>query len=335
MAVRHAILFMAGLLVSANCAFAGDSRPSLTPIDIPPGTTNEADRTSLRSSLISSNRWHDWHQSVSSNVVGAAEYIDRYFGDDRLDEESNGTRLRLTLGVRFQEYEEVDFIHRASIRLSLPNLTERLQLVFNEWWDGDEEDGVDPVMRSEEDVRTTAGVRYNVQAKKRTKVDADAGARIGSPSQVYLRLRGSWASDVTERVQLRLIESIRWFSADGFISTTEMQWNYRLDPDWLFRSSSQLVWSEEDDGVRPVQIVSLYQTISKHRAIRYELLGTWPETPHTDEATYQATVTFRRLIHSNWLFMEIKPGVEFKQERDYTPQPLIAIQWEILFGNLP
>lgn len=297
---------------------------------LPPSDTNET----FISYISSSNRWDQWHKRWSSNVVGVAAYVDRFFGDRSSDEVDTKTQLKLKVGVQFKEATKPDFIHKASLKLSLPSLNERLQLVVEDIFDPDEPlDEIERDVLSTDSSDTDAALRYNLWDELDIKLDADLGVRFGSPSQAYLRLRASRDFEITRKLELRLIQSVRWFTSDGFVSETEMQWNKRMGWDWLFRSSSELEWREDRPGVRPTQIFSLFKTFSRHRGIRMDVGATWPESPKPVDRLYYTTVSFRKRIHSDWLYMELKPGVQFFEPLDYDPQYTFAIQFEVIMGS--
>jgi len=283
----------------------------------------------------SSNRWDRWHKKWSSNVVGVANYIDRFFADEQAGALDNHTKLKLRLGIEFKERENPEFIHKASLSLALPSLNERLQLVVEGIFEPDEpldelERSVDQTQESD----TDAALRYNLRDDPGIKLDADAGVRFGTPSQAYLKLRGSRSYELSRQLQLRLIETARWFTLDGFVVQSEMQWNKRMGWDWLLRSSSQVEWREDRDGFRPSQVFSIFKTLSRQRILRMDIGATWPETPKPVDRLYYTRFSYRKLIHSNWVFMELKPGVEFHEDHDYASQLVFAIQFEFILGNL-
>lgn len=309
--------------------------------DVPPAdpsagvVTNEAlEKATFVSAMTSSNTWHVWHEKWSSNVVDAARYLDRYFADPKLDEESNDSRIKLSLGVKFKEYEDVKLVNRLNLRLQLPGTSRRLKLVFEDLVESDNPGGANDVLNDFNESRPDAALRYNLRAKRRYKVDADVGVRLGSTDQVFTRVRSERRFQITEKTKLRLIESVRWWSVDGWVSLTQVEFDHQFTWDLLFRSKSELEWAEEEPGVKPMQTFSLIHARSRHRAYRLDLGGVWPESPDVTEANYFVNVTSRRRIHSNWLFLELKPGVEFRQDYDYDPRLYFTVQFDVILGRV-
>lgn len=275
-----------------------------------------------------------WHAKWSSNVVSTARYLDNFFADPLLDEESNGTRVKLSLGALFKEREDAKLISRVNLRLHLPRTSRKLQLVVEDLVESDQSASGREIISDFQDSNPSASLRYNLSRKKRYKLDADAGIRTGDNDQVFIRLRAERRFDVTENLKLKLTESVYWYSADGWVSLTQMEFNQQLGWNLLFRTKSELEWAEEDDGVTPIQTFSLFKTLSKRRAIRWDVGGKWPESPNPSETMYYTSVAFRRLAYRDWLYLELTPGVEFPQVDDYEEKFFFKLQFDMILGGM-
>ena len=275
-----------------------------------------------------------WHAKWSSNVLTAARYLDNFFADPRLDEESNGTRLKLSVGGQIKEGEKFDVINKVNLRLQLPRTSKRLQLVFEDLVESDNPGAPSDIINDFSDSNPDASLRYNLSKKKRFKLDADAGLRLGDRDQYFIRLRGERRFDITENLRMKLTESVRWYSRDGWVSLTQLQFDQQLAWDLLFRFKSELEWPEEEFGVTPTQTLSFFKTMSKRRALRWDIGGTWPNSPNPSETVYYTSVTFRRLVYRDWLYAEFTPGVEFPQEDDYGEKFFVRLQFDMVLGGL-
>lgn len=298
--------------------------------DVSPPATN---RSPLIARMTSANNWDLWHERISSNVTASARHLDNYFADEKLDEENNGTRIKLSLGVRYkQKDEEVKAITRANLRLQLPRTSKRLKLVFEDLVESDDPDRPGAIIDDVGDSRPDAALRYQLRSKKRYDLDLDAGVRSSS-QQVFLRLRGDRRFEVSDRLKFRLTESVRWFSRDGWVGLTQLDIDQLVAGDILLRSRSELEWAEERRGVRPMQTFSIYKPFSQKRAIRWDVGGDWPESPGPEETRYYTSLTYRRMIFADWIFLEITPGVEFPQTHDYDGKFFGSIKFDFIFGD--
>lgn len=199
-------------------------------------------------------------------------------------------------------------------------------------FEADEPDKGSVIAEAAKDSEPDAALRYILKHDERRRLTSDLGVRLSSPSQVFGRLRGRiilpfpiW--------ELRLSQSAAWFTDDGVTETSELRWSRLLWTDWLFRAISRVTWEENNNGVTPAQSFSLFRELTTHRGYRLGASGEWPETPHAHEAKYTTEFTYRQLLHSRWLFLEITPGLEFPQQRDYECTPYINFKIEIVFDE--
>lgn len=320
-------------------SLAGEDTNHAAPLEISlPASTNAPAFTPWCTNnpayLSRSNRWARWHSKWSSNVVDIAEYIDRFYGEERLDDESNDTRIKLSGGIQFREEDSPKYIHRINLRLQLPYTSDRLKLVFEDIVDPDAEDRdqFDAVGLNNTD--PNAALRYSLREKKKARIDADLGARFSSPWQLYVRLRGTRLYEIAPKWDARLTQKVTWFTDDGWVSLSEVQFNKKMGWDWLLRFNSELEWRQDRDGVRPAQQVSVFKTFSRRRSLRLDVGGSWPEYPNVVDRRYYVSLTHRRLVHSNWLYFEIKPGVEFPEEDDYDERFYLKFQFDLILGKV-
>ncbi|MFZ2807579.1 MAG: hypothetical protein WA081_13835 [Desulfosalsimonadaceae bacterium] len=278
------------------------------------------------------NQWDIWHKSASTGMSDTADRVDHFFGDERLDDENRYTRLRLGTGLGWHKNDGASLLTDIRLRLSLPQLKNRFQIVVDDTFESDEPDKGSAISEAVKDSEPDAALRYIIKHDERRRLTSDVGVRLSSPSQVFGRLRGSiilpfpiW--------ELRLSQSAAWFTDDGVTETSELRWSRPLWTDWLFRAISRVTWEENNNGVTPAQSFSLFRELTTHRGYRLGASGYWPETPHAHEAKYTTEFTYRQLLHSRWLFLEISPGLEFPQKRDYECTPYISVKLEIIFDE--
>jgi len=278
------------------------------------------------------SQWEIWHKETSIGIVESVERVDHFFGDERLDDDNRRTRLRLGTGLRWHKQDGASLLTDVKARLALPHLKHRFQLVIDDSFESDDPGKSGTFSEAAKDSEPDTSLRYIIKQDERRRLTSGAGIRLSSPSQLFGRLRGSvfvpyaaWG--------MRLTQTVAWFTDDGFIETSEMRWSRPMGNDWFFQTASRLTWEETINGVKPGQSFSLYKELTTRRAYRHSIAGVWPEMPHTHEANYSAEFTYRQLIHSRWLFLEIEPGMEFPQKHGYTATPYINVKFEIVFGD--
>ena len=281
--------------------------------------------------VLLNDRVNDWHKLMSAAIADPFDRVDRFFGDESIADEGRRTRLRIGAGVRTDVVDGWRMVTDFSLRLVLPRIEERWQLFLDELAGEDEFDGLSDLTSPPVDTDPDIGLRYFLLRNLRTSISADAGYRFGSPNQAFGRLRGRaryprglWSLDLTQ--------TGTYFTKDGWRSQSDMSWTLPFASAYGVRSFSRLTWEEISSGYTPEQRFSLYRTLTYRRAWRVEGRGIWVEMPNPSEIVYTFEFVYRQLIHQNWLFMEIAPGVEYAESRDYDANPFAMIKFEILFN---
>jgi len=278
------------------------------------------------------DRWDSRHQFYSSRFTSTIDGIDRFFGDERLIEDNQRSRLTLGIGLRLDRNDGLSLVSGLRLRLVMPRLEQRLQLVLDDDLGVDEPGDEQALIDAVRETRPDAGVRYIFKEEERMRISGDIGVRTSDPFQLFGR--GRWRMTIPfDYWELRLSETVYWFTEDGWLETTDMSWSRPVTGLWLFRSSSSLRWEELRHGITPGQAFSLTHPLSFRRAFRFYISGTWPESPHTREANYVFGAVYRQRIHRDWLFMEISPSLEFPQADDYAINPIVELKFEIILSS--
>ena len=119
-----------------------------------------------------------------------------------------------------------------------------------------------------------------------------------------------------------------------------MRWATPLTEDLLFSSASKLNYSEAREGFIPAQVFQLYHGRSETSAIKFDLSGSWPQTPaagpgeEADGDAYEVRCTYRTRIRDPWAFLEPYAGVRFEENRDYETDVLCGVLFEAAIGTL-
>jgi len=272
-----------------------------------------------------------WHAWVSAAIADPFDRVDRFFGDERIVDESRRTRLRTGFGVRYDVENGGQMVTDFSLRLALPRLEERWQIFLDELAADDELSGISDLTRPPVDTEPDVGLRYILRRTARKSVSADAGYRFGSPNQAFGRLRGRVRYPV-QRWYLDLTQTATYFTRDGWRSQSDVSWTRPFATAYGFRSLSRVTVDEQSSGYTPEQSFSLYRLLTVRRAWRLEGRGIWQEMPHPSDIRYTVELGYRQLVHRNWLFVEVAPGVEYAEVNAYAANPFVTLKFEVVFN---
>jgi hypothetical protein len=275
----------------------------------------------------------EFHHDVCSNLVAMVKRFDRFFQDPSLKEENNDTRISVGLGISWSRKDHAKLANEISARIALPNLQQRLQIIADNFAETDNPESLNSVSTAARESRPDTGLRYIFSRDKRFRFSADAGLRVGNPSEVFGKLRERYTVIPVECWELRLTQTVQWYSLDGFAESSTMRWSRMLKNDWLFQAESDVRWDQVPEGVTPSQVFAVSKEQSDKSGYRWIVSGVWPETPNTTEAVYTIEHGYRRLVYSDWLFLEFRPGVEFPQVDRFHPNPKVTLLFDCVFAG--
>lgn len=281
---------------------------------------------------VQTNRLDIWHDRMSSRLIRTVERFDHYFGDDPSDDEENGTLVQIGVGVRFDTEDVASFENDTKVRVELPVLQDRLHLLLNNLTESKDKD-VESIADSYKDANPNTALSYIFREYQEIHLSLDAGIKLGGQMDPSLRFRArrNWCFG---RWELECRQTVRWFQVEGFSETSEIKWALPFGDSWLFQSNSRMTWEEQYKGITPAQIVAWSRELSSRRAYKIEFAAVWPQTPHPAERDYTVAMGYRQLIHSDWMFIELTPQMEFAEIKDYTPKTSLIILFDFMFGSI-
>lgn len=274
---------------------------------------------------------NDTRDVVSSQVTQFANWIDNFFGDDRIYEESQNSHLKLNLLHISEEGHQPRYEVNLQGKLTLPNTQKRLKILLES--DPEEDAATDTtVLEAVEAQEQSLGLRYIQYTSSWLRAHTDAGVRFrsGLDSFVRFRLRGLFALGDW---QLRAAETLFWRDSTGPGETTRLDIERSFAKDYLFRSTSKATWLDETRQFDMSQDFFLIHTISKHRAVIYQTGLTAVSEPNTHTTGYILSIRLRQQIHRDWLFFEINPKVLYPEEEDFHSRHSLTLKLEVVFGG--
>lgn len=266
-------------------------------------------------------------------LYDVAEYIDSFFDDGRFTEEENESRATLKLSVGYSRHDQIEIQPRLDVRLKLPKLSSRAQLILEAAEDSDFDDADSPTSYSsdndEKGSEFRAALRWFVKESDTYNISVDAGASwnylYGSMRFRSMQDYGSWQGRFTNRV--------RWYTDDGWENRTTYDLETQFNEDFFFRSTTKFNYYEDEDGFPHSQHFRLYQVVTAIQAISYEAAVYMETEPSYIMDDLQFIVKYRQRFYRDWLMLEISPRVSFPEDHDREINPGLFFKLEVSFGN--
>lgn len=281
------------------------------------------------------------HEKISTGVLATARWIDSFFADPRVESEVGETLIKVRFSLFAEEDAKVEYDVRTNIRLDLPVLEGRLNLLIA--GDPEEEDdfqaitgteGAPPELASADD-NLSASLRYFLVRTVYRNISLRSGLRLrsGTPT-LFLepRYRQSvpldhWLFRFTQRA-IGL--------TDGTVGVrTTFDLERELRRDLFFRTTADGSWFSDEDGYFYGLGFSLFQRFTPRRVLMYSWGNSFQTRPSHRLEEIVLSVRYRQQIWRDWLFYEIVPQLSFPRERDFESTPGIFLRLEVLFGDYP
>jgi len=284
------------------------------------------------------------HEGISRRIQLSADWLDKFFDDDRYVSEQNRTRLNIELSSFIEDGEGLENSTNVSFRLALPRLNKRLKkmktyLTFSA--DADDDNDIDNTRQDDlqldihdaDDENANVGLMFLLKDSMTQNIRVKAGVKLGSGTQFYIGPRYRQIFRF-EKWALRLTERIRYYTDDGFESRNRIDFERPLTKRLFFRSSTDGSWYEEETGFYYNLRLFLFHVISPIRVLEYEWRASYETRPHHQLQEVVFKVRYRQPFLKKWLFLDLVPMATFPREKDFDFTPGFMVQLEFIFGNV-
>lgn len=270
---------------------------------------------------------------ASALLIKTASWIDSFFDDGRYIAEDNESRATLKLSMGYSKNDDFEVKPRASIRMKLPKLSGRAQLIVSASDDSDfdvENDpgGDRPGNDNDEDTDITAALRFFLKESEKYNITFDSGA---SWNYLFAGIRfraindfGDWLGRFTNR--------LRWYTDDGLENRATYDLETPFGDPFFFRATTSVKWYEETDGLPHSQFLRLYHVLGSLEAVSYEVGFHFDTDPSYKMTDTEFILKYRQRFYRDWLVLEISPRVSFPEDHDRDPNPGIIFKFEAAIG---
>jgi hypothetical protein len=270
---------------------------------------------------------------ASVMLLESARWVDAFFDDGRAVAEENQTRATLKLALGYSKNDAFEIQPRLDLRLKLPGVSNRVNLLIAAAEDEDFNADNDPLTNTSlhqdsEKSEFTAALQYYLKETKKYNISFDTGA---SWQYLFAGLRYRASQDFGEW-HGRFTNRLRYYTDDGLENRTFYDLENQLSGNWLFRATTSVNLLEGEKGVPHAQQFRLYQVLSPFQAISYES-GVYFDTEPSHKLTdTQLVVRYRQRFYRDWLVLEISPRVTFPEDHDREVNPGIVVNLQADFG---
>lgn len=286
------------------------------------------------------------HYNTHFHMQGTVDRVDTYFAKGGAESvKTPPSKLRLGMYFEFEVDSglNVGIDPDYDMEVQLPNLEQRWHIIISGKDVGDLP-GTDP---TERESGASVGIQKGLD---KLNIKFGGGVRVKFPPELFGEAKwvpvwsaGSWVF----RPQIKGY----WKSDEGFGNINSFvfySW-FGKRQRGIFRSTSAGRWTEETEGVEWEQTFALgyvpallqrktrRQNVSSHDTarligLRYSTFGHKSGEAIVDR--YRATIAFRFPLYKNYIYGELMPEIEWRDENDWDPVERIRLGVDMLFWGV-
>ena len=327
------VAFVMGVTLTVAVAESPPSEPqpnsvteALTPIPVAVSAIRPrrytADVTELCRDKPGGAAWIDrMQEDLYRTMCLTSAHFDGFFGNARFDDQYEATHGSIAVGTQWDERDHWDPSVRFRISLRLPQLSERFSAFVgrleSDEYVTDARDDFDTLPRQfagEPDDQLLLGLGYRQPGRRGGYFDTSVGVKFDWPPEPYVKGAYHLALPFLEHNLLRFNETVFWRQEEGFGTTASIDIERPIAEAFLVRWTGSGTFSEDTEGVRWYSTATLYQNLGNVRALAYQAAISGETDHEVDIGDYGFRVIYRRRLHRDWLFLELRSSITWPRE---------------------
>lgn len=318
--------FKLSLLIALSVALAAsvsraqeDTSAEAAPVEAEPiaAVTAVPAEDTLADEVIESEE--DWiegsHEYAARKANEMTQWVDNFFGNDERDLEQAESRLRLRTIYNWDDRLDDEVKIRLGGKVSLPQISKRLDLVFRgEDMDDFSDDGV------EDPSEDRIGLQLQVGPKDIRKHRFDLTVGFGSsgpkPGAKYV-YQDAFAEDLNFRFTQRFTYDL----GEGGYGSSRFVLDKALRERELVRAYTRFLYGEKTDGTEWSTSLSYargWQGDSGRVGATWLYMGADGQTePYDFVKNYKVGLRLRRQAYKDFVFWEVEPSYNWRIDEPY------------------
>ncbi len=282
------------------------------------------------------------HNGVFNTVWRSAMRMDRWFGsgaDESAYQEASGS---IAPALLYDEFDGFQPKLRFQVDVPLPSINERFHAfigrVNREEFVTERRPGSGAFARQYgpvEDDDTLFGIRYR-DPRQGGRFDADAGLRIRSPLDPFVKGSYQFNKGSSESTLLSFRETVFWQNTEKFGFTSRADVERVIRDVYLARFTLSGTISERSEGLKGYSSFMLLRGLPNRRAAALELFSEHELDNDVPLRNYGVKLAYRRSVSRDWLVLETRLSMtwprEFPEQRREATWG-VGIGLEMFFGT--
>ena len=270
---------------------------------------------------------------ASSLLADGAHWLDSHFEDGISLPEKNKSRGTLKFAFGYSRHDHLELKPRLSLRLRLPRLSRRANLLLDGSDNSDFNVDQNPISsrRSNDDNdkgQWRLALRYFLEDRDQFKVSLSGGLSWG---YLYGGVKLRATHDINKWMG-RFSNRLRYYTDDGWENRASYELERELSEKYYFRSTTGIDILEHEEGIPHYQRFSLFQVLGPISTMTYETGIYFDSEPSHEVTDIQFVAKYRQRFFRDWLVLEVSPRISFPAEYNRKVNPGIVFTFMATFG---
>ena len=241
-----------------------------------------------------------------------------------------------------KEGKSIESEYDFQLKFDLPNTTKKLKIVIEKQQDEISDALSDTSSPNEKsgsqnnrnlknnNSSYTAGANLLLSQSKQFISKVSFGIRLDMPLNPSLKL--DLKKDIkTKIVNIGLLQKIIYYRQEGLQNVSQISLNKKLSKNFQADFVNSLVWTDESDEFVLRNNVVLYQDLGDEKGLSYSIGANAKFSPTFYYNSYDASISYRQLLYSSWLYGTLSVGADFPKENNFKDEKYVQIRFDIFF----
>lgn len=287
-------------------------------------------------------RFSNWvirqEKTQGERVKSLGEWADRTLSGSQQAMPNNESYLRLGFATESEYGDPAQFDPEARFKLEIPTVEEKLRLVVES-----ESDELIPLSErrrnrqlteaERSDTEATGAFRFLSSVGDAINLSNDVGVRLRIPADAFWRVTAEKQLETDSPWNLAVKQRLYYFHQDGWGARSWFGAGRDLGNGWQTLLASEIEWLHSQRKFELSQVVSTHKRLNNRSTITPRLGIIGESQPGWRTTAAFADLTWRYRLHSNWVFGEIIPAVEFPRTASFKDRGSLILRIELYFSG--
>lgn len=240
-------------------------------------------------------------------------WLDHLFGDEKdfPENEVNGIWL---LGFEYRQYDQFDFRGRFRVRATLPNLSNRWDVVVGR--ENEEEFVSDtapseqtlynPGLSREADNEWLLGLGHRNKSRRK---GLDYSAGVSGGINLYAKVQYYYNHDFTPQTDLRFRQTLFWRTDEGLGTTSRANLVHQAGMQDVIRWEGVATVSEDTEGMKWYAAQTWYHQLHGKNAISLQAFARGETDEEVPLRDLGLNLLWRQPFTRDWMFLSMGPNI--------------------------